>query len=79
MIKLFDLTVQLCKIKKTQKTEKTTDGLAISVAPDQTPFGSSLDPFVQSIICLTSSLRGQLFKHFTTLLQNTLIFFAEKN
>ena len=33
---------------------------------------------VQSIISLTSSLKGQLVKCFMTLLLNTLIFFAEK-
>ena len=33
---------------------------------------------VQSIVSLTSSLRGQLVKCFTTLLLNTLIFFVEK-
>ena len=37
-----------------------------------------LAPVVQSIISLTSSLRGQLVKCFTTLLPNTLIFFVEK-
>ena len=35
-------------------------------------------PVVQSIISLTSSLRGQLVKCFTTLLPNILIFFVEK-
>ena len=39
-------------------------------------------PVVQSIVSLTSSLRGQLvkcfIKCFTTLLLNTLIFFVEK-
>ena len=37
-------------------------------------------PVVQSIVTcsLTSSLRGQLVKYFTTLLLNTLIFFVEK-
>ena len=35
-------------------------------------------PVVQSILSLTSSLRGQLVKCFTTLLPNTLIFFDEK-
>ena len=35
-------------------------------------------PVVQSIVSLTSSLRGQLVKCFTTLLPNTLIFFVEK-
>ena len=37
-----------------------------------------LGPVVQSIVSLTSSLRGQLVKYFTTLLLNTLIFFVEK-
>ena len=36
-------------------------------------------PVVQSIVSLTSSLRGQLFKCFTTLHPNTLKFFVEKN
>ena len=36
-----------------------------------------LDPVVQSIVSLTSSLRGQLVKCFTTLLPNTVIFFVE--
>ena len=35
-------------------------------------------PVVQSMVSLTSSLRGQLVKCFTTLLLNTLIFFVEK-
>ena len=35
-------------------------------------------PVVQSIVSLTSSLRGQLVKCFMTLKTNTLIFFAEK-
>ena len=35
-------------------------------------------PVVQSVVSLTSSLRGQLVKCFTTLLLNTLIFFVEK-
>ena len=33
---------------------------------------------VQSIVSLTSSLRGQLVKCFTTLLPETVIFFVEK-
>ena len=33
---------------------------------------------VQSIVSLTSSLRGQLVKCFMTLQQNALIFFVEK-
>ena len=37
-----------------------------------------LGPVVQSIVSLTSSLRGQLVKCFKTLLPNTLIFFVEK-
>ena len=39
---------------------------------------SSQGPVVQSIVSLTSSLRGQLVKCFTTLYPNTLIFFVEK-
>ena len=35
-------------------------------------------PVVQSIVSLTSSLRGQLVKYFRTLLLNTLKFFVEK-
>ena len=35
-------------------------------------------PVVQSIVGLTSSLRGQLVKCFMTSLLNTLIFFLEK-
>ena len=35
-------------------------------------------PVVQSIVSLTSSLRGQLIKCFTTLYPNTLKFFVEK-
>ena len=38
----------------------------------------NLGPVVQSIVSLTSSLRGQLVKCFTTLLLSTLIFFVEK-
>ena len=37
-----------------------------------------LGPVVQSIVSLTSSLRGQLVKCFTTLYPNTLIFFLLK-
>ena len=37
-----------------------------------------LGPVVQSIVSLTSSLRGQLVKCFTTLYPNTLKFFVEK-
>ena len=37
-----------------------------------------LGPVVQSIVSLTSSLRGQLVKRFTALLPKTLIFFVEK-
>ena len=35
-------------------------------------------PVVQSIVSLTSSLRGQLVKCFTTLSPNTLQFFVDK-
>ena len=35
-------------------------------------------PVVQSMVSLTSLLRGQLVKCFTTLLPNILIFFVEK-
>ena len=35
-------------------------------------------PVVQSIVSLTSSLRGQLVKCFTALLPKTLIFFVKK-
>ena len=38
----------------------------------------ALGPVVQSILSLTSSLRGQLVKCFTTLQPITLIFFVEK-
>ena len=34
--------------------------------------------YVQSIVSLTGSLRGQLVKYFTTLILNTLKFFVEK-
>ena len=37
-----------------------------------------LGPVVQSIVSLTSSLRGQLVKCITTLLPNTLIFLLKK-
>ena len=37
-----------------------------------------LGPVVQSIVSLTSSLRGQLVKCLMTLLPNILIFFVEK-
>ena len=39
---------------------------------------SFLGTVVQSIVSLTSLLRGQLMKCFTTSLPNTLIFFVEK-
>ena len=38
-----------------------------------------LGPVVQIIVSLTSLLKGQLVKCFTTLLLNTLKFFVEKN
>ena len=38
----------------------------------------TLGPVVQSIVSLTSLLRGQLVKYFTTLLLNTVNFFVEK-
>ena len=41
---------------------------------DELPLG----PVVQSMVSLTSSLRGQLVKCFTTLYPNTLIFFVDK-
>ena len=43
--------------------------------------GAHIDqgPVVQSIVSLTSPLRGQLVKCFTALFPNTLIFFVEKN
>ena len=37
-----------------------------------------LGPVVQSIVSLTSSLRGKLVKCFATLLPNTLKFFVEQ-
>ena len=37
-----------------------------------------LGPVVQSIVRVTSSLRGQLVKCFTTSFPNTLIYFVEK-
>ena len=40
--------------------------------------GSHQGAVVQSIVSLTSSLRGQLLKCLTTLLPNTLKFFVEK-
>ena len=42
------------------------------------PFIVILGPVVQSIVNLTSLLRGQLVKYFTTLLLNTVKFFVEK-
>ena len=41
-------------------------------------YAEDLGPVVQSSVNLKSLLRGQLIKCFTTLYQNTLIFFAEK-
>ena len=37
-----------------------------------------MGPVVQSIVSLTSSLRGQLVKCFTTFIPNTLIIFVNK-
>ena len=42
-------------------------------------FCQNQGPVVQSIVSLTSSLRGQLIKCFTTLSPNTLNFFCLKN
>ena len=39
---------------------------------------NNLGPVVQSMVSLTSSLRGQLVKCFMTSKPNTLTFFAEK-
>ena len=39
---------------------------------------TSLGPVVQSIVSLTSSLRGQVVKSFTILLPSTLIFLLKK-
>ena len=41
--------------------------------------GSQQGPVVQSIVSITSSLRGQLVKCYLTIKQNTQIFFVEKN
>ena len=41
------------------------------------PISINQGPVVQSTVSLTSLLRGQLFKCFTTLLPHTLIFFVE--
>ena len=45
---------------------------------DEQPLFIFQGPVVQSIVSLTSSLRGQLVKCFTTLQPNTLKFFVEK-
>ena len=45
---------------------------------DCTDFCSHQGPVVQSIVSLTSPLRGQLVKCFRTLFPNTLIYFVEK-
>ena len=47
-------------------------------AGSSTGIGVSLGPVVQSIVSLTSLLRGQLVKCFTTLLPNTMTFLLEK-
>ena len=39
---------------------------------------TALGPVIQSIVSLTTSLRGQLVKYFTTSEPNTLKFFVEK-
>ena len=44
----------------------------------QTDGRADQGPVVQSIVSLTSSLRGQLIKCFTNLLPNTLDIFVEK-
>ena len=46
--------------------------------PDENSNSVDQGPVVQSMVSLTSSLRGQLVKYFTTLLLNTLKFFVEK-
>ena len=46
--------------------------------PTPMPALIDLGPVVQSIVSLTSLLRGQLVKCFMTSQPNTLIFFAEK-
>ena len=50
-----------------------------AVPPPDVPVIDYQDPVVQSIVSLTSSLRGQLIKCFTTFQPNTLNFFVEKS
>ena len=48
------------------------------IIPELIPVNSFQGPVVQSIVSLTSFLRGQLVKCFMTLYPNTPIFFVEK-
>ena len=56
----------------------TTRFLSITWKSLEANASANLGPVVQSIVSLTSSLRGQLVKSFTTLSRNTLKFFIEK-
>ena len=50
----------------------------VSLHEEMILIAKALGPVVQSIVSLTSSLRGQLVKCFTTLKPNILKFFVEK-
>ena len=56
---------------------KTEEGILCKLAV-LSSYAIHMGVVVQSIVSLTSSLRGQLVKSFTTLLPNTLMFFIEK-
>ena len=57
---------------------KLNDRLYIALSAFVTSKDINQGPVVQSIVSLTSSLRGQLLKCFSTLKPNTLKFFVEK-
>ena len=61
------------------QTEFLTEyGLFLSNSNAHMNVTQHLDPVVQSIVSLMSSLRGHFIKWFTTGKPNTLIFFVEK-
>ena len=67
-----------CFKKKWEDSIKVWTGMDFASTTRASENSTTLGLVVQSIISLTSSLRGQLAKCFATFLLNTLIFFVEK-
>ena len=77
-IKVYLLCSRIIEIHFMQKKEISSFGNIFFNKAFPAKVLAILGPVVQSIISLTSSLRGELVKCFTTLLPNTLKFFVEK-